>query len=621
MLVTRKCHRCGKRNRFDPDNASSVPRCRRCGGRIRRTEPEVGTFAQRTLEALWNYFFFEGRLIVVCLAVVAAVVGGIFLWDKYGPTNGPDGPDVAGAGKNRPAAEVVPGGSDAAPADAVRDVNNGFSTRLVRAASVWDDGKARSFQLATVDSSVVASARPPRFVSVDGLVQPITAAPESTVGWTVPETETVKAIGPDGRLVATVPQDGDGFPITIRAEDGTTTDCPIAIDSNSRFGVIRFVAAKRLLVQTTEEFSSQVSVWTVGNETATTSFETEAFESSAYDVSPDGQLVAVAKVAELEVYDLKTGQVAGRMEPYEIGLPISSCLGLAFSPGGDQLAAVYATGRLLVWDTEARRVVLDHGLTSPISESCEAAVQWLPNGRGWLLGGTRLVLADPLAEVWRLPQGPTVAGYRAIVIDSNHIMLAVNQDGATGFEPVRVPWDLITESRTAYTSAALRHGQPVQVLLNNTGDGEQKDALRMFRKSLEQRVRQSGFVPANESAVQFVMEFNELKPPKLPPNLSMRERARLMQRLVIPAYQCEVQIRARGRTEPLWSQKFASNGGAVPLTNQVSQQYLRNRTLSGVQMRIRNMAIPSYVPSDPDDRLPLMYKRPNAEQVEPGAAD
>ncbi len=602
MLVTRKCHRCGKKNRFDTEATERTPRCARCGNRIRRSDPEAVTLARRALEAMKYYFVFEGKYVAVGLVVVGAIVGGVYLYDKYGPAEPTaPGPEVAAKPKMTDGSEDKP--EPEARAISIRDVNVGFLPQLIEARLVWDENTRQPIPLPAADAAFSVSAIPPRFFSVGQAIRGVVGVDD---GWAIADSSEILAVSPDGNQVATKASTGDGIRLRFETRDGATSSIPVHLEADSNLGVVRFAGDDRLLVQTVSGVSATVSVWTSASEAAVTQFNSHAFKSSNYDISPDGSRLAIANPSGLKLVDLNTGKVVVTSEAYEIGPAVSSCLGLAFSPGGDQLAAVYPSGRLLVWDALLGHVVLDHGLTSPINSSCAGAIQWLPNGRGWLLGGSRLMLSDPLVEVWRLPQDQLVAGYNAIIVDSNHILLARTGE-QTGFVPVPIPWEAINQARPVYSNALLKRGHRVQVLVTNSGEGQQQDALRLFRASLEERISRAGFEVAGTGDVHFSMDFHEVKGADRAFD-DRPYRDRRLRKVSLPVFAGTVTLRKRGLREPLWATEFASNGGAVPLTSRVSEEFLRGRTLSAIQARIRNMAIPGYIPNDPDARLPIRYE-------------
>jgi len=602
MLVARKCHRCGKKNRFDPNATEDVPRCERCGNRIRRSDPEAVSLVRRALEAMGYYFAFEGKYVVVGLVVVGATVGGVFLYDKYGPDDATEpGPEVVVRPKSEDGSEAKP--ERVGTSISIRDVGVGFLTQLVDAKPVWDDTTQQPIPLPAADATFRVSAMPPRFFVVGQSIRGVVGVDDA---WAIADSGEVLAISPNGNLAATKVSTANGAALRFHARDGATLPIPVDVGDDSSVGVVRFAANDRLLVQTVSGVSATVSVWAPASDSAVSQFSSSAFKSSNYDISPDGSRLAIASPSGLELVDLKTGHVVVSAEAYEIGPAVSSCLGLAFSPEGDQLAALYPSGRLLVWDASRGRLVLDHGLTSPIKSSCAGAVQWLPNGRGWLLGGSRLMLTDPLAEVWRLPHDQLVAGYNAIIVDANHILLA-RMGEQTGFVPAPIPWEAIDQTRSVYSKALLKRGHRVQVLVTNSGEGEQQDALRLFRASLEERVSRAGFEVAGTGDVHFSMDFHEVKGADRAFN-DRPYRDRRFRKVSLPVFAGTIALRKRGLREPLWTAEFATNGGAVPLTARVSEEFLRGRTLSAVQARIRNMAIPGYVPNDPDGRLPIRYE-------------
>lgn len=610
MLVTRKCHRCGKKNRFDPEETTGTPRCQKCGGRIRRSDQDALSFKEAAWTILKSYFSFEGKFVVLGLTVVGLVIGGVYLYDAYGPGDSPS-PNATVTTTTPPetsSGEVTP------DAVSVRDVNANFRTQVVDAKPVWDQANRQTVQVPDGTPLAMASV-PPSFVAIGQSVRSLANKQDS---WDVRGLSgEIQAISRDGQRVAAKTQTADGPRVVLHGRSGETTPCPIQFPKDSRLGVIRFVTNTRLLIQSVSGVASSVYVWDADGFESVAEFASPVFRQDTHDVSPDGTRLAVAGAANLQLYDLQTGDLM-TAEAYEVGSPLSSCLGLAFSPQGDQLAAVYPNGRLLVWDSATGQVVLDHGLDSPIETRCAHAVQWLPNGRGWLLGESRLLLSGPLVEVWRVPTAESVAGHNVILVDSNNVLVADTTGEWPALIPVEIPWIAIRNADALRSAPLLQYGQAVQVFVTNTGEGQQKDALQLFRKAMEDRVTAAGFKVADSGSLHFALEFRERGGADRNPN-GQAYRGRRGQRIKLPVFSCRFALRKSDQREPLWEKEIASNGGAVPLISRVSVEYLRSRTLTAVQSRIRNMTLPGYVPNDPAKQLPILYERaePGSKQALP----
>ena len=605
MLVTRKCHRCGKKNRFDPENVTRTPRCQRCGGRIRRSDQDALSFREAAWTIVSSYFTFEGKFVVLGLAVVGLVIGGVYLYDTYGPKDDPS-PKVTSATTPPPPEASSEGLTpEAVP---IRDVNANFRTQLIDANPVWNETNRQTLEIPE-DTPLAMTTLPPTFVAVGQSVRSLTNEQDS---WDVRGLGgKIQAISRDGERVAAKTQTSAGPRVLLHDRTGETTPCPIEFPKDSRLGVVRFVTNTRLLIQAVSGVAASVYVWDADGFESVTEFASPVFKQSTHDVSSDGTRLAVAGAANLQLYDLQTGDLT-TAEAYEVGSPLSACLGLAFSPQSDQVAAVYPSGRLLVWETATGRVVLDHGLDSPIKTSCNNAVQWLPDGRGWLLAGSRLVLSDPRVQVWRIPTDQSVSGYNALVVDANHVLVANMVGERPALAPVEIPWGAIRSVPALRSAPLVKHGQDVQVFVTNLGEGQQKDALQLFRKAMEDRITAAGFKVADSGNVHFAVEFRERGGADRNPN-GQAYRDRRGRKIELPVFECRFTLRKSGQSEPLWEKEIASNGGAVPLISRVSVEYLRGRTLTAIQSRIRNMAIPGYVPNDPENQLPIRYERVEAE--------
>ena len=218
MLVARKCHRCGKKNRFDPNATEDVPRCERCGNRIRRSDPEAVSLVRRALEAMGYYFAFEGKYVVVGLVVVGALVGGVYLYDKYGPGDSVDTePEVVVGPKSKDGPEGQP--EPEATSISIRDVGVGFLTQPVDAQPVWDETTRQPIPLPTAEARFLVSAMPPRFFVAGQSIRGVVGVEDA---WTIADSSKVLAISPDGNLAATKASTARGATLSFQTSDGAT---------------------------------------------------------------------------------------------------------------------------------------------------------------------------------------------------------------------------------------------------------------------------------------------------------------------------------------------------------------------------------------------------------------
>ncbi len=152
-----------------------------------------------------------------------------------------------------------------------------------------------------------------------------------------------------------------------------------------------------------------VKVWDVKKQALVLGFGAPgSLDRNQRAFSPGRRYIALAnsQYDRVLLCDLKGGHRAG-----ELPLPAGSkCLGLAFSPDGQSLAGLFRidnSTRILAWNLDAgtgsAHLMLDPAAVPKVSVYQGPALEWLPEGDGWLLYGRALVDRKSGAVYWRLP--------------------------------------------------------------------------------------------------------------------------------------------------------------------------------------------------------------------------
>jgi predicted Zn finger-like uncharacterized protein len=131
-------------------------------------------------------------------------------------------------------------------------------------------------------------------------------------------------------------------------------------------------------------------------------------------VSAGGKYAAIfsKKNDRVLIYDLSTGARAGEaMVPK--GQKGVNCQGLAFSPDGKTLAAMFAMfpeSRLITWDMESGQVKADHTLKQSLQNLADKSflykgppLEWLSDGSGLIAFGQLLIEVEKGAIFFKIP--------------------------------------------------------------------------------------------------------------------------------------------------------------------------------------------------------------------------
>ncbi len=137
-------------------------------------------------------------------------------------------------------------------------------------------------------------------------------------------------------------------------------------------------------------------------------------DSVAFSSGRRYMALTLSQKNKVMVYDLTNGRLAGEIELEEDGSSKLDCKGMAFSPDGTALAGLFtssAAAHLICWDATSGKLASDFRAEGPDpygkSYSYEGqAVQWLPDGSGWLIYDQSLVERQSGQVVWSIPFDP-----------------------------------------------------------------------------------------------------------------------------------------------------------------------------------------------------------------------
>ena len=478
----------------------------------------------------------------------------------------------------------------------------GDSVILNSAPPVWEARRFKSMPVWAEDvrelevqkpGSVVWSGNPARFVAIDGKV---CAVSNGEVVGSFSGIEEPLDLSADGASVLgyDVPRDG-----LLIEELNRSKPARISLDGD--VSLARF-AGDRVLVHSKTPFS-KVSLYQQNGQLIR-EFDTPGFGSSNHAVSPDGSLLAIASTFSVDVYSLATGTRMHLMQAVNSVYPSNASLGLAFSPDSSQLAQVVHKNRLVVWNVAGGAVLLDHTLTSQLTSvtaSTEAdGIQWLPDGRGWLLAGSTLVSSSPIAEVWT---GKSIAPLK--VIDSNHLA-SLN---ASVLRPIRIPWSAVAETKLLDEPPALTPGSALTVVVDTAR--EHKEMKPLLRETARNRLVAAGFRVSVGAPVVFAIRYREHVGSRK--GWAEKYGAKYQDAagwgVKSTDITCEFTLRLAGTHDVLWTDSFRTDGG-IPASGTKTADQLRRMAIDDALTEISHLALPSLLLNDSDGVLPIQFEEP-----------
>jgi hypothetical protein len=221
--------------------------------------------------------------------------------------------------------------------------------------------------------------------------------------------EKAMALSPDGQLLAGKVDFKDTVGVLSIA-----TKRPVAQVELGRGtpDVFDFLGPDRLVVGSSRE--KVLEVWDIKAGRKLHEIPTPTpFDPRSPAISPGSHYLAVASKDDsmLRVYDLQTGQVAGEETLPKDGAFGQDAQGMAFSPDGAELAAVFESFgkvRILCWKVADGSVAADTGFDDKGGIKRQfgyegPAIQWIPGLDAWLVFGEAVIDRTTGQKVYAFP--------------------------------------------------------------------------------------------------------------------------------------------------------------------------------------------------------------------------
>ena len=221
---------------------------------------------------------------------------------------------------------------------------------------------------------------------------------------------------------------------------------------------VGFAGGDLLVTLTTKGFKGTLAAYNTKTGNPAWSVELPAaVEHKNAAISPGGKYVAAVSDKGLWLYDTATGQALSDHplpEPAELSPFGSKPLGLAFSPDGQELAAVFEHGhaksRLIVWDMVTGRPMVDR-IAEALKDDrwtyrTERKLEYFPSGQ--LLRYSNQVLDKDTAKVIHaLPSDRGVQLLKVLTDDKVLVLTDKGSDGRATAAVVSLPKDQIARTQ------------------------------------------------------------------------------------------------------------------------------------------------------------------------------
>lgn len=582
MFVVRTCPSCGKRNRFRRKTLESGgANCGTCGLLLEAGEVEPSVLARLFGAVKQNKS--------VAVLVVIAVAVGAYIVSMPKPKPLDDGPIAA--------TETVE------PVESVEPPVEAWKPPRFESQPVWTESTTIRPITTPVNQPIAVAGTPTSFVSVGGSVYEV-ATGRLLTRHRVP-VGALTAVSRNGKYFAQL------FPLNGKQVVALYSNLPDAgkpiriadFPAKARIGLFRF-AADKLLIQQRRIGGSLVFVYQ-SDGTLETTFEVSSFSPRGCGFNSDETVMAVAGPFAIELLELATGKSFGRLEQVETGFPPSNCNALAFSPDDKTVAGLLHQDRFVIWDSTTGDVLLERRLSKVVTNATSdvGSIQWLPNGRGWLLNERFILAADPVLEIWQAPE----SSQHVFVVDSSHLLMDAQAGNRQVLMQYTLPWAAIDESLTTLGQPVLEKGENICLSLDlSRVDNRLADQIEL---SVRNRCEELGFIERNKARVHLILRVSESDGTSRDINQQelVDENGTPIQMVEIT---CKFQLRDMLSNKVLWERSVKTDGG-VELLEKSSRKNGRKRAINALLTRIRLLNIPTEIIDDPKYRFPIKASLPD----------
>jgi len=640
MRPIRTCNRCGTRTEVFADQAADAVACPQCGNALAPTAMgalptqadisgrpvhlppgtrQAGPTPQPGSRRPTAAFLVDGadkperrvRVALLVFPIVLVLLIAIVWWEPWkGSTTVPDTEvAVPTVSETLPTPPVE---SYEAPVARRPPVSLQPATSATKPAQLtWNGTSLPRFELPRgVRTQTAASGSFPRFLAIDGAVyqlrdgqkianHKLSGVPLRIAVSSEGDHAAVVELSDKSQAVVLHKTSQDSAPRTIRLSEKET---PVRY--------LAFAGSNKLVAQLGFGGGSKLQVWDTSSGAVLEQIEAPSINEYRAALSKGGEKIAIVGAASIEIISTRGGaQIASLTHPSHMDtVPLSLCRGVAFSHEGSRLAALFPNNRLVVWALDGS-LLLDHTLV--LQDDSSRGLQWLPDDSGWLLHGNTICLANPVLSVWQVAHRPGYAGFRHLVVDAEHMLVAGGTSDRGRLVGIKVPWREIRQRCKQPLSRQPLFGAPPAVhLLVKVGE-TRFAAADEVREKIADRVSaalRSQGVDIQESAeCMLVVDYSEAAGSIAELTVGGVKREETGTRCRVTA---ALSFRRGG--VPLWSKRLDFDSGTreqgdlkIIVDDYATERDLRNSAFTNITSRLDELRLPSVVFDDRGNPLPI----------------
>lgn len=324
----------------------------------------------------------------------------------------------------------------------------------------------------------------------------------------------------------------------------------------------------------------------------------------------DGSYFAAIAHDRLVVVGTKSGKQAAMATPPGGG-PLGAigvfawAKGLAFSHDGSELAlfTTQPAPRLLVWNTKGQ-ITMDAAVPMPKWVGRDGALQWLPDGSGWMVNGS---IFDRATKRVLVATKPYWASHTPPHMLDQDRVIGAFAGNSTTFKAVTIPWDRVKAAAKAMGTKAdayMAPGRPVALDLQLVGlRGDENETKQILTKALVDRLARDGVPVTAQAFTVLRLRLTEKAGEVLP----IRERqtpfdfrGRDTGRTATEAQGAAVlELWTQGEPAPVWRDTLSA-GSSRSFSEEINDATVRKSMLEHLGRQLDTLNLPYFMPKARD---------------------
>ena len=437
-----------------------------------------------------------------------------------------------------------------------------------------------------------------------------------------------RSISPDGQILAVLDGPRKNVQIWSFAAGKMTLTIPVE-QGPAMVNDMACLSSGRVLTYTlTQNGTSFVKQWKLFDTTTGQVLKTQSHEElvdlHSLTVSFGGKYFASSELNKgTTIYRTETLEPAAKL-PMP-ALPYATPSGAAFNAAGDQLSVVWTDSKTTLISTTkladgsvSEISIPGHLNLSPITGQTYTgpAIEWLPDGTGWLLFGRTIVDAASQQRIWTIDTDGLNGTRHRVLLPEGQLVYTGGANLETmkitdpGLKVIKWPKAEAAKSIAALAAAGdakLKPGSVVglKVEIGKLKYGTPEETRSKLEDAFRERLTADGMESTGDPDAVLSVSYSEAdgkemfsqgrRLPGLPAPPTPPAAGTAIQSTVASI---KLSLQITGETKPVWSADLLINPSVLMIRGDATAEAARNAMFETAQWQITAAPIPYYVPLD-----------------------